>query len=146
MDQSQEVKHTYLDTVGRPVLVLHKKNVVPDHDVLFKVTYSFFSLLMLREPALLITAFALLFAGLVAYSRCEFTISRDEKWQAARQQENLVAAVQQIAAVIAGDCAPRPPLPPCWSASALLCAGVHSVRSLSHVLNSGKLQHSRRSW
>lgn len=103
VEQSQEVKHTYLDTTGRPVLVLHKKNVVPDHDVLFKVTYTFFSLLMLREPALLITAFALLFGGLVAYSRCEFTISRDGTWQAARQQEKLVAVVQQIAAVIAGD-------------------------------------------
>ena len=112
VDQTQDVKHTYLDTTGRPVLVLHKKNVVPDPDVPFTVTYTFSTLLMMREPALLITAFALLFAGVVAYSRCEFTISRDQKWQADRQQEKAVAVVQQIAAVIAGRVLPSLPMAP----------------------------------
>ena len=105
VQQSQDIRQTYLDTTGRPVVVLHKQHVVPDHDVPFSVTYTFSRLMMLREPSMLITAFALLFAGIVAYSRCEFTISRDDKWRADRQQEKAVAVVQQIAAVIAGNTA-----------------------------------------
>lgn len=102
VEQSQDIRQTYLDTQGRPVVVLHKKNAVPDHDVPFTVTYTFARYLMLREPLMLITAFALLFASVVAYSRCEFTLVRDDKWRADRQQEKAVAVVQQIAAVIAG--------------------------------------------
>ena len=90
------------------MVVLHKRNAVPDHEVPFTVTYTFTRLLMLREPVMLITVFALLFASVVAYSRCEFTISRDEKWQADRQQEKAVAVVQQIATVIAGEPLPCP--------------------------------------
>ena len=103
VDQTQDIRQTYLDTTGRPVVVLHKRNAVPDHEVPFTVTYTFTRLLMLREPIMLITVFALLFASVVAYSRCEFTISRDEKWRADRQQEKAVAVVQQIATVIAGE-------------------------------------------
>ena len=32
-----DIKKTYLDTVGRPVIVLHKSNVVPDHNRPFTV-------------------------------------------------------------------------------------------------------------
>ena len=102
VNQTQEVKHTYLDTSGRPVVVLHKTNLVPDHNVEFTVNYSFFSLLMLREPFLLVSAFALLFAGTIAYVRCDFVLSRDDKWRADRQKEKAVALVQQFTAILAG--------------------------------------------
>ena len=102
VNQTQEVKHTYLDTSGRPVIVLHKTNLVPDHNVEFTVNYSFFSLLMLREPFLLVSAFALLFAGTIAYVRCDFVLSRDDKWHAERQKEKAVALVQQFTAILAG--------------------------------------------
>lgn len=101
--QTQDIRQTYLDTKGRPVVVLHKRNAVPDHDVPFTVSYTFARILMLREPLMLITAFAVLFAGVVAYSRCEFTLVRDDKWRADRQQEQAVAVVQQMAAVFAGE-------------------------------------------
>lgn len=36
--QSRDVRYTYLDTVGRPVLVLQKQNVVMEHNQHFQVT------------------------------------------------------------------------------------------------------------
>ena len=107
VNQTQEVKQTYLDTAGRPVVVLHKTNLVPDHDVPFIVNYSFFRIAMLREPAILVGAFALLFAGIIAYVRCDFVLSRDDKWHAARQHEKAVTLVQRFTALITGDCTAR---------------------------------------
>ena len=102
VNQSQEVKYTYLDTTGRSVMVLHKTNLVPDHDVPFTVNYSFWSFYLLKEPGLLVAAFALLFAGIIAYVRCDFILSRDERWQASRQKEKAVAIVQQFTGLLAG--------------------------------------------
>ena len=56
--QSFDTKFTYLDTSGRPVLLLHKKNLVPDHATKFHVDYSFGTLSMLREPLLLVAGAA----------------------------------------------------------------------------------------
>ena len=103
VNQSREVKHTYLDTAGRPVMVLHRTNLVPDHDVPFTVTYSFYRILMLREPAFLVGVFALLFASILAYVRCDFVLSRDDQWHAARQHEKAVTLVQRFTALITGD-------------------------------------------
>ncbi|KAL3143549.1 hypothetical protein ABBQ38_002348 [Trebouxia sp. C0009 RCD-2024] len=100
VNQSREVKHTYLDTSGRPVVVLHKTNLVPDHDVPFTVTYSFYRILMLREPALLVGVFALLFVSILAYVRCDFVLSRDDKWHADRQHEKAVTLVQRYTGLI----------------------------------------------
>lgn len=103
VNQSREVKLTYLDTAGRPVVVLHKTNLVPDHDVPFTVTYSFYRILMLREPALLVAVFALLFASILAYVRCDFVLSRDDKWHADRQREKAVTLVQRFTALLTGN-------------------------------------------
>ncbi len=114
VNQTREVKHTYLDTTGRPVVVLHKTNLVPDHNVEFTVNYSFFSLLMLREPFLLVSVFALLFASIIGWVRCDFVLSRDNKWHADRQKEKAVALVQKFTGIIAGHHPPPLPLPsPC---------------------------------
>eukprot|EP00897_Mesotaenium_endlicherianum_P008401 jgi/Mesen1/758/ME000110S_11027 len=67
-DQSREVKYTYLDTVGRPVIVLSKTNVVPEYNALFfQVVYTFGGLALLAEPALLIGAFLAFFGACMAY-------------------------------------------------------------------------------
>lgn len=55
VQQSWDKKFTYLDTVGRPVLVLQKSNVVPEHHKQFAVDYSFGFLGMIREPFLLVS-------------------------------------------------------------------------------------------
>merc|ERR1711915_882462 len=36
-DQHREIKYSYLDTIGRNVVVLSKKNVVPEHNMFFQV-------------------------------------------------------------------------------------------------------------
>ena len=54
VELSWGVKHTYLDTSGRPVVVLRKQHVVPDHDVQLRVSYAFPSLSVLHEPLLLV--------------------------------------------------------------------------------------------
>jgi oligosaccharyltransferase complex subunit alpha (ribophorin I) len=72
---SMKQKLSYLDTIGRPVLVLNKRDVVPEHNVPLDVTYRFSSLAMLQEPMLLVVAFFAFFCLLIIYSRCEFSLS-----------------------------------------------------------------------
>ena len=46
--ETRSKKFTYLDTLGRPVVTLHKANVVPDHSEAFSVTYRLSSLQLLQ--------------------------------------------------------------------------------------------------
>jgi oligosaccharyltransferase complex subunit alpha (ribophorin I) len=76
--QSEERHFTYLDTMGRPVLVIHKKNVVPEHANFFQVTYNFSRLSMLQEPLLLVFAYFAFFVVLMFYVRFELSITKEE--------------------------------------------------------------------
>jgi len=67
--ESQDSRVTYLDTFGRPVLNLKKKNLVRHHDQHFQVAYSFSRLSMFREPFMLITAFGIFFGVSILYAR-----------------------------------------------------------------------------
>ncbi|PNW75344.1 hypothetical protein CHLRE_12g523300v5 [Chlamydomonas reinhardtii] len=101
MDQSTDVKYTYLDTTGRPVLVLHRRNVAsPEHSAKFSVEYSFAATSILREPLLLVSVFFCLFAAVIAYNRLELVITRDDKWAAARDREVLATYMEQIQAAL----------------------------------------------
>ncbi|BDA44122.1 Dolichyl-diphosphooligosaccharide-protein glycosyltransferase [Coccomyxa sp. Obi] len=75
VEQWMEKKYTYLDTHGRPVLVLKKHNVVPDHNMPLKVTYKFASIAMLQEPLLLVGTFFAFFCALIVYTRFDFRLS-----------------------------------------------------------------------
>lgn len=75
VEQSFEKKYSYLDTLGRPVLVLRAKNMSPDHNVPLAVSYRFSSLYQLQEPLLLILAFFAFFCMVLVYTRCEFDLS-----------------------------------------------------------------------
>ena len=46
--ETRSKKFTYLDTLGRPVVTLHKANVVPDHSEKFSVTYRLSTLQLLQ--------------------------------------------------------------------------------------------------
>eukprot|EP00164_Ancoracysta_twista_P008317 GFYU01011983.1.p1 GENE.GFYU01011983.1~~GFYU01011983.1.p1 ORF type:complete len:490 (-),score=156.85 GFYU01011983.1:62-1465(-) len=70
-----ETRVTYLDTDGRPVLVVTKNNLVDFHNVNFQVTYNTTPGSMFREPFLLISAFFTLFVAAMIYSRMEFSLS-----------------------------------------------------------------------
>ncbi|ERN17120.1 dolichyl-diphosphooligosaccharide--protein glycosyltransferase subunit 1A [Amborella trichopoda] len=96
-EQRQEIKHLHLDTIGRPVVVLEKKNVVPEHNVYFQVYYKFNSLSMLREPVMLIIGFFLFFLTCIIYMHVDISISKSSAAYIAKQQwEEVQAAVHQV--------------------------------------------------
>lgn len=99
LDVSWDKKFTYLDTRGRPVLVLRKSNLTPQHNRPFAVDYTFGATALMREPLLLIAVFATFFAAAMVYQRLEFTISKDAKWLDARAKEKAAAVLQQLAVV-----------------------------------------------
>ncbi|KAK9510254.1 hypothetical protein O3M35_005077 [Rhynocoris fuscipes] len=69
---------TYLDTKGRPVVTVTKKNLVENHIQQFELDYVFPRILMLQEPLLVAFAFYLLFLLVIIYVRLDFSISKDE--------------------------------------------------------------------
>lgn len=73
---SQSVSHhyTYLDTSGRPVVVVTKKNIGSEHNKPFQLVYHFSTLSMFQEPFLLIIAYFAFFLLIMIYVRMEFHI------------------------------------------------------------------------
>lgn len=79
IDRLPDTLHfTYLDTKGRPVVVLHKTNLIEHHIQDVEISYTFPRLLMLQEPLLLIIALFLLFVLVIIYVRLDFSINKDE--------------------------------------------------------------------
>lgn len=68
-DPAFETKYTYLDVVGRPVLVLRADNVVDEMNVPFKVEYSYSPMGLLQKLLLLVAAFGALFAAAIMLNR-----------------------------------------------------------------------------
>ncbi|KAH7290767.1 hypothetical protein KP509_30G062800 [Ceratopteris richardii] len=97
VNKSDEVKYSYLDTVGRTVIVLTKKNAVQEHNVFFEVYFKFNTIAMLVEPLMLVIGFLLFFIACIAYARFDFSISKTSAaYQARVQREELMDAVQKI--------------------------------------------------
>eukprot|EP00250_Pteridium_aquilinum_P001424 c11620_g1_i1 orf=429-2282(-) len=97
VQQSHEVKYSYLDSVGRPVVVLTKKNVVQEHNVFFEVHYKFNTIAMLVEPLMLVTGFFLFFVACIVYARMDFSISKSSaSYQARIQREELMDTIQKL--------------------------------------------------
>ncbi|GLT70142.1 hypothetical protein SLA2020_422390 [Shorea laevis] len=76
VEQHLETKYSYLDVVGRTVVVLEKKNAVPVHNVPFQVYYTFKPIFMLAEPLMLASAFFLFFMACVAYLHIDLSIRK----------------------------------------------------------------------
>ncbi|GLT35267.1 hypothetical protein SLA2020_097350 [Shorea laevis] len=99
--QWQETKISHLDIDGRPVVVLEKINVVPEHNKYFQVYYKFNKLSMLREPLMLISGFFFLFVACIVYTRADISISKSSASYLAKQQwEEVQAAIQQVESII----------------------------------------------
>ncbi|KAK3148492.1 hypothetical protein QOZ80_3BG0295720 [Eleusine coracana subsp. coracana] len=95
--QWQEVKYSHLDIVGRPVVVLEKPDVIPEHNLYFQVYYRFSNISLLREPMMLITGFFLLFVACIAYMRTDMSISKNSpSYLAKLQWDEVQATVQKI--------------------------------------------------
>ncbi|KAG5075393.1 hypothetical protein JHK84_056624 [Glycine max] len=75
--QHLEIKYSYLDVVGRTVVVLEKRNAVPEHNTPFQVVYYRFNpIFMLAEPLMLVSAFFLFFVASVAYLHIDLSIRK----------------------------------------------------------------------
>ncbi|XP_014213080.1 dolichyl-diphosphooligosaccharide--protein glycosyltransferase subunit 1 isoform X2 [Copidosoma floridanum] len=88
--------YTYLDTTGRPVVSVSKKNLVENHIQNFRLKYKFPKFLMLQEPLLVAVALYFLFLLVILYVRLDFSIDKDEisesKLRVAGQCEKVLAA------------------------------------------------------
>lgn len=77
VDSTETDRHyTYLDTTGRTVLVVHKKNVVREHNQYFQVHYTFSRVSMLQEPLLVAGAFFFFFLTIMFFVRFELSITK----------------------------------------------------------------------
>ncbi|KAJ1690549.1 hypothetical protein LUZ63_014704 [Rhynchospora breviuscula] len=81
--QSQELKHSHLDIVGRPVVVLEKDNVVPEHKKYFKVYiyYKFNNIFLLGKAMMLILGIFLLFLMCILYMHTDLALSKTSSWE-----------------------------------------------------------------
>ncbi|GAY49304.1 hypothetical protein CUMW_118110 [Citrus unshiu] len=101
VNQWEETKLSHLDLTGRPVVVLQKTNVVPEHNQFFQVYYKFSKLSMLREPFMLIFGFFSLFVAGIVYMHVDMSISKSSAAYLARLQwDEVQAAIQQVENVI----------------------------------------------
>jgi len=78
--EKDERHYTYLDTTGRPVIVI--KNVgdlTEKHIQDFQLEFKFPKSAMIREPLMLILAFFLFFLSTIIYVRLDFSITKVEK-------------------------------------------------------------------
>eukprot|EP01006_Ploeotia_vitrea_P006231 TRINITY_DN12590_c0_g1_i1.p1 TRINITY_DN12590_c0_g1~~TRINITY_DN12590_c0_g1_i1.p1 ORF type:complete len:491 (-),score=276.17 TRINITY_DN12590_c0_g1_i1:1418-2890(-) len=82
------VRKTYLDTVGRPMLILKKKNLVRQHKKKFQVTYKFSSVAIYREPMLLVAGFFLLNVVFILFARLDLSIAPAKPSAAAIAKKN----------------------------------------------------------
>ncbi|GFQ06796.1 dolichyl-diphosphooligosaccharide--protein glycosyltransferase subunit 1a [Phtheirospermum japonicum] len=99
--QSQEIKFSHLDMVGRPVIVLKKTNAVPEHNKHFQVYYRFSNLSLLTEPIMLIFGFFLFFVACIVYTHADFTISKSSpSYLAKLQWDEVQSTIQQFISIM----------------------------------------------
>ncbi|KAL7154509.1 hypothetical protein ABFS83_03G006400 [Erythranthe nasuta] len=99
--QSQEIKFSHLDIIGRPVIVLEKTNAVPEHNQHFQVYYKFSNLSLLSEPSMLIFGFFLFFVACVVYTHADFTISKTSpSYLAKLQWDEVQTTIQQFLSIM----------------------------------------------
>ncbi|RWS28179.1 Dolichyl-diphosphooligosaccharide--protein glycosyltransferase subunit 1-like protein [Leptotrombidium deliense] len=75
--EKDQVHYTYLDTVGRPVIVLRKSNLVEQHIQDFEIHYNYNKLYMLQEPLLIVLALFCLCIVVIIYVRLDFSLTKN---------------------------------------------------------------------
>lgn len=94
--EADQLHFTYLDTLGRPVVVAHKTNLVEQHIQDFQLSYQFDKLRLLQEPLLVVGAFYLLFIIVIIYVRLDFSITKDEASESRMRVASLLEQIQGI--------------------------------------------------
>lgn len=93
---NDKLHYTYLDTMGRPVIILRKTNLVEQHAQDFELRYTFPKYLLLQEPLLVVGAFYLLFITVIIYVRLDFSITKDEASESRMRISGLIEQIQTI--------------------------------------------------
>jgi oligosaccharyltransferase complex subunit alpha (ribophorin I) len=93
---ADQLHYTYLDTVGRPVVTLHKSNLVENHIQDFTLQYTFHRYMLFQEPFLVVGTFYLLFVLVIIYVRLDFSISKDEASESRMRTASLIEQVQGL--------------------------------------------------
>lgn len=79
VQRSPNEKHyTYLDTVGRPVVVINKRNMLFQHIQDFEIHYTFDKIMLFNEPMLIVIPLFGLFCLVIILVRLNFAISHNE--------------------------------------------------------------------
>ncbi|CAF1521884.1 unnamed protein product [Adineta ricciae] len=73
-----EKHYTYLDTVGRPVVVISKRNMLFQHIQDFEIHYTFDKIMLLHEPMLIVVPLFGLFCLVILLVRLNFSITHNE--------------------------------------------------------------------
>lgn len=90
-----ESKTTYLDLKARPVVVLRRADVVPDHNLFFTIEYAYPSYRMLQAPATVLGALLVVAGSTVMLSRLSsLSISQGDAGYQARQREEKAATLR----------------------------------------------------
>lgn len=77
--EKDQVHKTYLDTFGRPKIVLRKSNLVEKHIQELQVEYTFNRLLLLQEPLLIVIALFSLCLIVSIYVRFDFSLIKTRR-------------------------------------------------------------------
>lgn len=72
----EELMLTYLDTVGRPVIICSARNLVEQHIQDFELHYTFERVMLLQEPLLMVVALYLFFLFVIVVVRLDFAITK----------------------------------------------------------------------
>eukprot|EP00026_Physarum_polycephalum_P002098 Phypoly_transcript_02102.p1 GENE.Phypoly_transcript_02102~~Phypoly_transcript_02102.p1 ORF type:complete len:596 (+),score=121.69 Phypoly_transcript_02102:57-1790(+) len=95
--QKSDAKHfTYLDTTGRPVIVLSKRNVVPEHNVVITIEYQFSWLTKWHEPLLLAAGFFVLLALVMVYVRFSLSIKPVDTAKAFHKRDEIINNIKNV--------------------------------------------------
>ncbi|UJR26995.1 hypothetical protein I4U23_008302 [Adineta vaga] len=73
-----EKHYTYLDTVGRPVIVITKRNALFQHIQDFEIHYTFDKMMLFHEPMLIVLSLFALFCSVIILVRMNFSIQHHE--------------------------------------------------------------------
>lgn len=85
--KKNELHYTYLDTTGRPVVVINKKNAVDNHIQDFQIKYTYNKNVLISKPLLLVAAFFIVFLVVIFIVRVDFSITHSGE-QVRKEKEN----------------------------------------------------------
>ncbi|KAJ3047201.1 proteasome regulatory particle base subunit, partial [Rhizophlyctis rosea] len=88
---SNTTTYTFLDTTGRPTVVLQKVNAVDEHALPIEISYDYSPISLLQKPLAVSVAFLLVFLTGAVYSRLDLGITKNP----AREAETLLRSYRQ---------------------------------------------------